>query len=44
MKKSQNMPVWLRKMVLASTFASAEDWKRHNKDVHLPEESVIHMI
>jgi hypothetical protein len=28
----------------ASTFASAEEWKRHNKDVHLPEKTVINMI
>jgi hypothetical protein len=45
MKKSQNMPVWLSKMVLPSILAHfAEACKRHSKVEHLPEKSVIKMM
>jgi hypothetical protein len=48
MKKSQNMPVWLSKMVLAHQFFAqfaAEAGKRQSKaQQHLPKKSVINMI
>jgi hypothetical protein len=45
MKRSQNMPTWLRRMVLANIFAQfAEAGKSHSKAKHLLEKSVINMI
>jgi len=45
MKRSQNMPTWLRRMVLANIFAQfAEAGKRHSKAKHLLKKSVINMI
>jgi hypothetical protein len=45
MKKSQNMPVWLSKIVLSQNFVQfAEASKRHSKPMHLPEKGVIDMI
>jgi hypothetical protein len=42
MKKSQEMPAWLRKMVVLLQFAEAG--KKRSKVVHLLEKSVINMI
>jgi hypothetical protein len=40
MKKNQNMPVWLSKMLSPSIFAQfAEASKRHSKAVYLREKS-----
>jgi hypothetical protein len=35
MKKSQNMPVWLSKMVVALHWKNAKIGKRHNRAKHL---------
>jgi hypothetical protein len=45
MKRSQNMPTWLRRMVLANIFAQfAEAGIRHSKAKHLLEKSVMSLI